>query len=290
MKPNERFNNLSLEFWANIKLLNQRLGYSSRRSKNNLIGGFVIPTKEQIINTFKSEGLNWSKLIDDKNEFTAFGQLIIDYMTFRGSILTDFVQHQLMSQSEAKELFNSTMKRLNPKIPLPFNKQKNEKRDHAYLTGIVNMLINEHKGDFSCDFDPKELTALTHKGYPIRTLSRRVDGAFPTIINPISIWEIKEYYYTTTFGSRVADGVYETQLDGWELWETKNSLDRKIHHYLIVDDKPTWWQKGKSYLCRLIDSMHMGLVDEVIFGREVIIRIPELVEEWKEELNRQSKS
>ncbi len=290
MKPNERFNNLSLEFWANIKLLNQRLGYSSRLSKKNLIGGFVIPTKEQIVNTFESEGLNWTKLIDSKNEFTDFGQLIIDYMTYRSAILTDFVQHQLMNQIEARDLFYSTKERLNPNIPLPFNKQKNEKKDHAYLTGIVNMLIDEHKGSIPCDFDPKELTALTHDGFPVRTLSRRVDGAFPTIINPISIWEIKEYYYTTTFGSRVADGVYETQLDGWELWESKNSIGRKVNHYLIVDDKPTWWKMGKSFLCRLIDSMHMGLVDEVIFGREVLIRIPELVEEWKEELQRQSKS
>lgn len=31
--------------------------------------------------------------------------------------------------------------------------------------------------------------------------------------------EIKEYYYTTTFGSRVAGGVYETLLDGMELDE-----------------------------------------------------------------------
>ena len=38
--------------------------------------------------------------------------------------------------------------------------------------------------------------------------SRRFDGAYPNIINPRIVWEIKEYYYATTFGSRVADGVY----------------------------------------------------------------------------------
>ena len=36
-------------------------------------------------------------------------------------------------------------------------------------------------------------------------------------MNPIAVWELKEYYYTTTFGSRVADGIYETLLDGMEL-------------------------------------------------------------------------
>lgn len=55
---------------------------------------------------------------------------------------------------------------------------------------------------------------------PLRTLSRRVDGAFTRVVNPIAIWEIKEYYYSEeNFGSRIADSVYESQLDGMELDE-----------------------------------------------------------------------
>jgi len=42
----------------------------------------------------------------------------------------------------------------------------------------------------------------------------------------------------------------------------------------------TWWGMGKSYLCRLVDMLHMGLVDEILFGREVVARIPVLVTEW----------
>ena len=150
------------------------------------------------------------------------------------------------------------------------------------LIGIKNMLVEANKGSFTCDYDPRELTAITENNFPVRTLSRRVDGAFPSIIDPKAIWEIKEYYYTKTFGSRVADGVYETQLDGWELWETKTNLGREVKHYLIVDDYFTWWSCGRSYLCRLIDSMHMGLVTEVIFGKEVLERIPAIVQEWTE--------
>lgn len=107
-----------------------------------------------------------------------------------------------------------------------------------------------------------------------------MDGAYPEFSNPIAVWEIKEYYGTTTFGSRVADGVYETLLDGYELLKAIESFNRKIEHYLFVDDRFTWWECGKSYLCRLIDSMHMGLVDEVIFGREVLTRWPEIVRSW----------
>lgn len=34
---------------------------------------------------------------------------------------------------------------------------------------------------------------------------------------------------------------------------------------------------GKSYLCRIIDMLHMGLVDEVIMGKEVFERWPQIL-------------
>lgn len=113
-------------------------------------------------------------------------------------------------------------------------------------------------------------------------MSRRVDGSFPKVINPVALWEIKEYYYTTSFGSKVADAVYETMLDGYELIEVRKSLNVDIKHYLMIDGKLTWWKMGRSYLCRLIDTMHMGLITEVLFGKEVLERIPELTKEWIE--------
>ncbi len=99
------------------------------------------------------------------------------------------------------------------------------------------------------------------------------------------VWEIKEYYYTTTFGSRVADGVYETLLDGYELSEIRNHLDRPVKHYLMVDDHFTWWVKGRSYLCRLCDILHMGFITEVLFGKEVVDRLPIIVNGWIDNLN-----
>lgn len=279
MKTNKKFENLDLEFWANIKLLNQRLGYTVRKSKKNPEGGFKIPTVEEIRMVFQDEDLDVSKLVTN-GSLTQFGQLIIHYMEFRGDILTNYVEPNLMNKDEAKETFYSLKNKLNPNCPLPLNKQKGEKKDFAYLTGIINMLIEQQIGNRECDYDPKELTALTENNFPIRTFSRRVDGAFPSVIDPIAIWEIKEYYYTTTFGSRVADGVYETQLDGWELWEAELNVKRKVFHYLIADAHFTWWVQGRSYLCRIVDSLHMRLVDEVLFGREVLKRVPELAQSW----------
>ncbi len=99
-------------------------------------------------------------------------------------------------------------------------------------------------------------------------------------MDPIAIWEIKEYYYTTTFGSRVAGGVYETLLDGMELEELALNEGVNVRHYLMVDSHYTWWECGRSHLCRMIDMIHMGYVEEVLFGYEVIERLPDLVEEW----------
>ncbi len=124
------------------------------------------------------------------------------------------------------------------------------------------------------------LTTITVQDVPLRTLARRVDGAFPSAVNPVAVWEIKEYYYTTTFGSRVADGVYETLLDGMELEELREHEKIDVKHYLMVDAHYTWWDCGKSYLCRIIDMLHMGYVDEVLFGREVVAEMPRIVKEW----------
>lgn len=286
MLPEERFLNLSLEFWANVKLLNQRLGYAERATRQRPQSAFVIPTVSEICEVFESEGLNPTKLIEG-DCFTKFGQQIVEYMQYRSQILTNQVRTSLMDQQKAKRLFYSKREELHPQCPLPMNKQSGTKRDYAFLTGLVNMLIEQQLGNERCDYDPHELTSIIEEGFPVRTLSRRVDGAYPSTKNPLAIWEIKEYYYTTTFGSRVSDGVYETQLDGWELREVKQQLNRNIKHYLIVDDYYTWWEKGRSYLCRLIDLMHMGLVDEVIFGEEVLTRIPVLVKEWTAEMSSQ---
>lgn len=67
MRPNDKFKNLSPEFWANVKLLNQRLGYTRRKSKNNPNSGFIVPTIKQIVKVFKKEGLNISSLVQAKS-------------------------------------------------------------------------------------------------------------------------------------------------------------------------------------------------------------------------------
>jgi hypothetical protein len=78
----------------------------------------------------------------------------------------------------------------------------------------------------------------------------------------------------------VADGVYETLLDGMELQEFRRATGHETLHYLFIDSRLTWWLKGRSYLCRLVDLMHMGYAHEVIFGKEVVSRVPAIVRHW----------
>lgn len=71
-------------------------------------------------------------------------------------------------------------------------------------------------------------------------------------------------------------------LDGLELEEVREHENIDVKHYLMIDDHNTWWNMGRSYLYRIIDMLHMGYVDEVLFGYEVVERLPNLVKEWVE--------
>ncbi len=284
MTPESRFLKQPLSFWANVRSISQQAGYTERvrkatGSSKRAVGQIKVPTVEMMSNAMKSLGLTTSH-IQSQGKPTKLGRLLHDYFQHRAEVLNNYVQPRLMDRSRAAKEFRRLKRTLKPTCPLPMNKQKGDKRAEAYFTGIINMLIEAHAKGLPCDYDPRKLTTVTRDGAPLRTLARRVDGAFPGDVNPIAVWEIKEYYYTTTFGSRVADGVYESLLDGMELEELREHERIDVRHYLMIDDHFTWWDCGRSYLCRIIDMLHMGYVDEVLFGSEVLERLPLIVDEW----------
>lgn len=275
MKANERFNRQELNFWADVRLISQLTGYTDRKTK-----AIKVPTIGEIVREYKRLDLSTFE-IQDSGELTPYGALLIDYFQYRSDILNKTVKNLLMDLDEAKSLFErlyQTYDHMN--VPLPMNKQKGDKKQYAFFTCIINLLISNALNGKKCDYDPRNLTLITKDRRPYRTLSRRVDGCFPSSQDPVALWEIKEYYYTTTFGSRVADGVYETLVDGLELKELLSADKRKVFHYLMIDSYQTWWIQGRSYLCRMIDLLNMGMVDEILFGKEVVDRIPELVKDW----------
>lgn len=275
MKPEKRFLNQSPSFWANVRAISESEGYTERGA-----GRIIIPTAQDIKRAMEKRNLGTKHLFKATDQLNAFGNLLTDYFEYRATKLQDYVEPRLMDAERAKNCYKELRAKLSPSCPIPMNKQKGEKKSESYFTAIVNMVIEANSASHECDYDPRTLTTITKNNAPLRTLARRVDGAFPSTVNPIAIWEIKEYYYTTTFGSRVADGVYETLLDGMELAEIKEHENIKVLHYLMVDSHYTWWECGKSYLCRILDTLHMGYIDEVLFGYEVIECLPAIVKEW----------
>lgn len=272
MKADPRFSHSPKSFWATVRSVSQEVGYTYKKRVS-------VPTVEEIKKAFQTLKLNEEHVVKDGKP-TDFVLHLIEYFQYRADKLNDFVEPRLMDAERAKAEFDKLFAELNPTCPIPMNKQKGEMKAQAFLTGIVNMLVQANAGTTPCDYDPRELTTITRDGLPLRTLSRRVDGAFPDAVNPVAIWEIKEYYYTTTFGSRVADGVYETLLDGMELEELREHEDIHVFHCLILDAHYTWWECGKSYLCRIIDMLNMGYADEILFGYEVVEELPKLVKSW----------
>jgi hypothetical protein len=275
MKPSKIMLRQNEETWRVIDCMIS--DGSAHRDNNSL----YVPTPNVIRGIFKDLGLDPDIVADEDCNPTEFGRELVDYFRHRAHVLETKIRPSLMEVTEARRRFHDMNRRNRQQLPLPMNKQKGEMKDYAYFTGIINMIIYDNKGAMSCDYDPRKLTTVTQNGAPLRTLARRVDGAFPTCVDPTAIWEIKEYYYTTTFGSRVADGVYETILDGQELEELYKAENRHIYHILFVDSYYTWWSCGKSYLARIVDMLHMGLVDEVLFGKEIFERLPSLVSEWQ---------
>lgn len=284
MKPNQRFLHQPKSFWANIRTISQLVGYTVRNAQS-----VKIPSREEIQRAFASVDLSNAHLFDGTGHATETGDAVLSYFEYRAQMLNEYVRPLLIDAERASRVYKKLRGRRSFAVPVVQNKQSGDKKAPAYFIGIVNTLIETHLGKYPFDHDSRALTTITSNGSPLRTLARRVDGAFPKAVNPIAIWEIKEYYYTTTFGSRVADGVYESLLDGLELEELRTSEGIDIQHYLMLDGYFTWWECGRSYLCRIIDMLHMGYVDEALFGYEVVERMPIIVKSWLDALPEKAK-
>ena len=274
MRANSEFQDQNKSFWAHVRSISEAQGYTVRGE-----GAIKKLDAPGIVAAFDKLGLSCEHLVS-QGKLSGLGSKLCGYFAYRADLLDNFVQPRLMNAERAESVYNALKAELKPRLAATMNKQTGDKAKVAYLTAIVNMIIESVVGLQGFNADPRQLTTFTQDSMPLRTLSRRVDGALPSVVNPVAIWEIKEYYYTTTFGSRVADGVYETLLDGMELEEMREHEGRHVQHMLALDAHYTWWECGRSYLCRIVDMLNMGYVDEVLFGYEVVERLPGLASEW----------
>ena len=296
-----------MTFWAYVRAIGESSGYTDR--KMDRVSTF---STAAMLESLRKMGRP-TEVLGSANNPSALAQKLSEYFSYRAGVLNERVRVNLLAvkgeddrrydvgdaraeYEEVKRVVGAhertevrdrkdtvvavTYKVGDAVVYVPMNKQRDEKRAESYLTGMVNLLIAYTLDGASCDYDPRRIPVFDKEGSLYAAFSRRMDGSFPSTVNPKAMWEIKEYYYTTTFGSKVSDAVYITSLDGYERLDLQRETGIRIEHLVIVDAYDTWWGKGKSYLCRLIDVLNMGHVDEILFGREVRERLPEIARGW----------
>lgn len=289
MIADDVWQNQSQIFWNYVRIISENLGYSRN--------GKVLRHSEADIRRALTI-LNLSVDID------ATIDQLAQYFHFRANLIETTMATYLQTPDEARMLFeevvahyttsvtsrfnqggqeNTRVYTVKNGVPViaPYNKQKGHKREIDYLTAISNILISHHLAGEDFDQDPHRLPIVTESGIIQGAMSRRMDGAYPSCVNPLAVWEFKSYYYTTTFGSKISDAVYIASLDGYERDEIFNNTARRIYTTLFLDAYSAWLKQGKSYLCRIVDLLYRGLIDDLVIGSEVLTAIPEMVKKWR---------
>lgn len=292
MRADSYWRNQDEQFWAYVRVLSEKRGYAKRGADS-----IAVYSLEECKQTLRELDRDPTVLDSD------LGTRLVEYFAYRAHELNTVARNYLLDAHEAEELFDKIVNTYCSRahdiqdregkliaveyevhggvnVRVPMNKQKDEKRAPAFLTGMVNILFSHELQGQAFEDDPRRLPVVDRDGELFAAMSRRLDGAYPSSVNPRALWEIKEYYYTTTFGSKISDAVYVSQLDGHERHEIVDATGVPIDLYLFVDAYGTWWTKGKAYLCRLVDAVNRGVVDEIIVGRECVEAIPRLVRSW----------
>jgi len=148
-------------------------------------------------------------------------------------------------------------------------KNKTHHQSSAAMVSAVSSIAENvcSKYGSQINSNPQGRCAWHHK-QKILVSGRNLDGAIPSLVNPESIWEIKEYWGKTKGGSKMSDALYECHLIGLELREYEERTNQKINHIVFLDGKAQWSSR-KSDLRRFIDIMNQGLIDYLIIGKEV---------------------
>ncbi len=130
---------------------------------------------------------------------------------------------------------------------------------------------------FTANLSPQKRATLIGEQH-IWVSPRRLDGALPSLVNPVGLWEIKEYWGGTAGGSKMSDVIYECQLVGTELRAFADLHGASAKHYAVMDGANQWHSRV-SDLRRAIDLLCSGILDELVVGSEVLSDWPRIVNE-----------
>lgn len=273
MFANEDFQGQGREFWSYVRLVSEQAGYQPRGDK--VVKEYDV---EDLQETVEETGINAKPILGGFSEQTTdLGNDVLDYLNYRSEqveVALDRIRTRDQAVDEFEEFsegFQMDTEQLN----------KQGSSQSLIFANSVNLVLEKETG---VDFNPNPRTlptVLDDKNSLQMTLPKWPDGAFPTARDPRAIWEVKEFYSSTTFGSRIADAIYEIMLFNEELDTLRNETGMEVELYLMTDGYEAW-QSGVSYICRIIDILNMGYIDAAIFGEEVFTQWPDIVDEWDE--------
>lgn len=100
MKPNQKFKNKRLDFWANVKAFSEKIGYTKRGDQS------VLSFKEDDIkNSIIDLNLKKQNYFNKDGSLTNLTLNIIKYSKYRADILNKYVEKNLLDKDSAKALF-----------------------------------------------------------------------------------------------------------------------------------------------------------------------------------------
>ncbi|ODU01216.1 MAG: hypothetical protein ABS79_02050 [Planctomycetes bacterium SCN 63-9] len=201
-------------------------------------------------------------------------QLFFDYLEAREKYLVR--AFELLRTEEEALAFCTTKKMTVGKTVTQLEGWYQSSKALVSSVGAVAKLVCDQK-NLEFDSNPQR-RCVWLVNQQLHITARNLDGAIPSLANPLIVWEIKEYWGKKNGGSKMSDAVYECNLVGRELREFEERSGSRVSHIVFIDGKDQW-KSRVSDIRRFIDLFHQGLIDYLFVGRDV-------EKEWEETLSR----
>lgn len=230
-----------IEFWLNHlrEKVSLAVVAANRDAKKYEIHGSV-PLKQETVELF------FEYLIDAENQYHA-------------------LKSCLRTEKEALDF----CKQLKVEVSTTATKSLDHHQSSRSMVAAVSQISSKiaTQFGFDIDIDPQH-RCVWFKERDLYVTARNLDGAIPSLINPLVVWEIKEYWGKTKGGSKMSDAVYECLLVGRELREYEQRQGSRIYHIVFVDGKEQWEYRISDFI-RFIDLYNQRIIDSLIVGKEV---------------------
>ena len=109
MKPDPKFAKCSAEFWANVRIISQELGYTQRGTKK-----IKTYSLDEMTGAMRKMRLDASHLVGPDDKPTQMARLLTGYFGYRAKVLNNKVEPLLMNKTKAKAEFKKLKSRLKP--------------------------------------------------------------------------------------------------------------------------------------------------------------------------------